>query len=255
MSRETIIREVAARHAERHGENPAILAFAPGRVEILGNHTDYNEGLVLAAATGPGTCFALSPAGGTFCRVFSLDVREEIHFDVTRPFPPGLPSWSAYVLAVLARLGPGPASPGFSATVGSDLPVGAGLSSSAALEVAAALALAEHLGVERSRLELAKLCRDAEAEAAGVRCGLLDQVTSLLAEQGALLLTDFQSLEIRALDFPTPGSLFVCDTGVKRDLAASAYNERRDQCDRAAAFFRSRLDHPARSLHNGRKRC
>lgn len=238
-------------HIRRFGQPPAVVAYAPGRVEILGNHTDYNQGFALAAAIELGVSLALSPTSDASCRVQALDIPEEASFDLPVRASVQQPLWVNYVRGVVNKLCVyGRIATGFQATFTGDIPMGAGLSSSAALEVALALALARLYGISLSLLELAKLCQAAENDFTGARCGLLDQLASLHGEPGKLVFTDFRSLQVETVPLPVETCFLLVDTRVKHNLAASAYNERRRQCERASTLFASLLDHPVMALRD-----
>ncbi|MDD5676493.1 MAG: galactokinase [Kiritimatiellae bacterium] len=246
-----LIETIRQAHARRFGQPPVILAYAPGRVEMLGNHTDYNEGFVLSAAIDLGVGLALSPAGGAACTVQALDVPEEISFNLPVTSPAKQPLWINYVRGVVNKLGlRGRIEPGFQATFAGDIPMGAGLSSSAALEIAAALALGRLYKITVAPLELAKICQAAENDFTGARCGLMDQISSLFGQDHALVFSDFRTLAVETVPVAEDICFLLIDTCVKHSLVASAYNERRAQCEQAAAFFASVLDHPVKALRD-----
>ena len=247
----SLIETIKQAHARRFGAPPAVVAYAPGRVEILGNHTDYNEGFVLSAAIDLGVGLALSPAGGASCTVQALDIPEEICFDLPVTAPVKQPLWVNYVRGVVNKLGVlGRIEPGFQATFAGDIPMGAGLSSSAALEIAAALALSRLYKITVAQLELAKIGQAAENDFAGARCGLLDQISSLFGQDHALVFSDFRTLAVETVPLAVDICFLLADTRVKHSLVASAYNERRAQCERSSAFFASVLDHPVKALRD-----
>jgi galactokinase len=207
---------------------PLHSAWAPGRVNLIGEHTDYSGGLVLPVAIQLGvTVEATAPA-------YEIRLRSDL-LGPAAPFAPDgggapAPGWARYgqaVTAELAELGRPPV--GLAATVHSDLPAGAGLSSSAALEVGIALALCAVAGFDLPPLELALACRRAEHRAVGVPVGILDQAACLLGEEGFALLLDCGTLEHRLVAVPPSGVLLVADSGVSRTLAGSAYAQRRDE--------------------------
>ncbi len=247
----SLIETIKQAHARRFGVPPAVVAYAPGRVEILGNHTDYNEGFVLSAAIDLGIGLALSPAGGASCTVQALDIPEEICFDLPVTSPAKQPLWVNYVRGVVNKLGArGRIEPGFQATFAGDIPMGAGLSSSAALEIAAALALARLYNISAAPLELAKIGQAAENDFTGAHCGLLDQISSLFGQDHALVFSDFRTLAVETVPLTAEICFLLADTCVKHSLVASAYNERRAQCERSSAFFASVLDHPVTALRD-----
>lgn len=238
-------------HRDRFGSAPQVTAYAPGRVEVLGNHTDYNEGYVLSAAIDCGVCFAAARATNATCRVVRADTGQENTFDAAAPERSEQAPWTNYIRGVAAGLSERhPLDAGFSAVVAADLPIGAGLSSSAALEVSCALALCELYGITLGTLELARLCQEAEHEYAGMKCGLLDQISSLCGEEDGLILTDFRSLEVQTVRLGSDACFLVCDTKAKHSLVDSEYNERRASCEQAAAFFAERLPHPVSALRD-----
>ncbi|MBU4199103.1 MAG: galactokinase [Verrucomicrobia bacterium] len=246
-----LIEKVEQAHTQRFGAAPAIIAYAPGRVEILGNHTDYNEGFVLSAAIDLGIAMAISSAPSSACVLRAVDVNEEITVELPVKAPVEKPLWANYVLGVVNKLsGAGRIEKGFFATFAGDIPLGAGLSSSAALEVAAALGMGALANIHPSKLDLAKLCQAAENEFTGARCGLLDQISSLYGEPESLVFTDFRSLEVESVPLGADVCFLVANTRVKHSLVESEYNERRAQCEQAAAFFASTLNHPVKALRD-----
>ncbi len=248
-----LIERIQQEHAERFGEPASVVSYAPGRVEILGNHTDYNEGFVLSSAIDLGIGAALSPCAARKCTLCALDAGEEICVDLPVTAPLSKPVWANYVIGVLAKLNEaGLREPqhGFQVTFAGDIPVAAGLSSSAALEVATALGLGAIYGLSLPPLELAGICQAAEHEFAGMRCGLLDQISSLFGKAHALVFCDFRSLQVDTVSLGADVCFLVADTGVKHNLVDSEYNERRMRCEQAAAFFASALDHPVKALRD-----
>ncbi len=238
-------------------------AWAPGRVNLIGEHTDYNDGYVLPLAVDHVVAFTGRPRGDNVVRLWSTHFQEYARLDLTDlPFSfekqrQNRPTWARYVLGVLSELRrAGVPLNGFDAVIESDVPVGGGMSSSAAIEVATAqiCMLFSHgrftVGAEGTTmrpLEVAALCQCAEQLASGVRSGILDQAASCLGQPGKAMLLDCRSLEYRYLPFDYPDiSLVVIDTSVRRELAASAYNERRAQCEDATQRLREiiRRDEP-----------
>lgn len=247
-----LVERVRAAFAEAYSGAPACVWFAPGRVEVLGNHTDYNEGYVLSAALAEGVAFAVRAAKDSRSRLYALDLNRRVEFETARPAPMPSAAWANYVLGVahFLRAHIGADAPAFDAAFAGDVPLGAGLSSSAALTVSATLALAELHGVRLPPLEAARIAQRAEHEFAGVRCGLLDQISSLFGAAHSLVFTDFRTLEVRRVALPPQTAFLLCNTGVKHRLVDSAYNERRAACERAAAYFAARLPHPVRALRD-----
>jgi galactokinase len=206
-----------------------VRAFAPGRVNLIGDHTDYTGGLALPMAVHLGTTVELE-RGGSVVELASADepAPAVVPLDVTDPAALR-PGWARYVAGVVAEVRP---AEGGTGTVATTLPLGAGLSSSAALEVAVALAV----GFRGTPLELALACQRAEQRAWGVRTGVMDQLASAAGRAGHGLLVDFTSLEVTPVPLPPEVEVVVADTGERRSVATSAYEERRRQCEQAAAL-------------------
>ncbi len=210
-----------------------LTCFAPGRVELLGNHTDYNQGVVLSAALDLGVTVAGERSGSSAVAVSSGGYGE-IEVDVEA----GLAKrgdWSDYVVGVMDVMRrEGLPIAGVRAVFESNLPVGAGLSSSAAMEVATAVFLRELFGLDLSRMEVAKICRRAENEFVGVNCGLLDQVSSVFGEEGRAVHLDCRDESVRTIEFPGGVELLIVNSGAHHELSGGEYNERREQCIAAA---------------------
>ncbi len=207
--------------------------FAPGRVELLGNHTDYNQGVVLSAALDLGVTVT-----GEIGVPDRLNLVSEGFDAVEIPLTGTLSrrhAWSDYVVGVVdvLRRNQRPIG-GFSAHFASTLPLGAGLSSSAAMEVATAVFLRDLFGLEISPMDLARLCRRAENEFVGVNCGLLDQVSSVFGKSGHVVHLDCRSETVARIPFPDGIELLVTESGVAHALTNGEYNERREQCAQAA---------------------
>ncbi len=256
MINEDIFRQAASKFREHYGVEPEAAAYAPGRVEVLGNHTDYNEGYVLSAAIDYGTFFLAAEIGGEECRVVAGDLMEEAKFSLVNPEPNATVSWVNYVMGVAVQLcqrGGVSGSDGcrpFAALLLGNVPLGSGLSSSAALEMSSALALCRLYGLSVPDMELAKIGQRAEHEFAGVRTGLLDQISSLNGKKDSLVLSDFRSLEIQNVPLGREACFIVCNTKVKHALVDSAYNDRRISCEQATEFFSQRLNHPVKALRD-----
>jgi galactokinase len=214
----------------KFGEDPGLVASAPGRINLIGEHTDYNGGFVLPCAVGRRVAIAAARSNG---ELYSTN------FDEARPMSEEKDSsWADYPRGVVWAFGEkGRRIGDFRAAFAGDVPLGSGLSSSAAIEAATALALDALFGLRLDRKELAVLCQRAENEFVGVQSGIMDQYASLLCEEGAALLVDCRSLEAESvpLDLESAGlALLVCDTRVERGLADTGYNDRRAACERAA---------------------
>jgi galactokinase len=211
------------------------IAFAPGRVNLIGEHTDYNDGLSLPFAVAEGVTVTASRIAGDQVEAHALDLGEHDRF--ARLQPERADGWRAFVRGAVAELtGAGHAVPAARLEITSTLPQGAGLSSSAALEIALCLALLGHAGEpEPDPVRLAQLCSRVEREWAGAHTGLLDQLASLLGRRGHALRIDFRSLEVVPVTLELAGwALVIAPSGETHSVAESGYNARREECAEAA---------------------
>ena len=216
------------------GYPPGAVAVAPGRINIVGEHTDYNQGFVLPAAIDRHIAVGLRLRRDDHVALQSDRYSASVALERLPTRRQG--TWSDYVIGVAREInGRFGAGPGFEAVVASDVPVGAGLSSSGALEVALAVALLAARGIEMAPLAIAKLCQTAENDFVGARTGIMDQFTALRARGGNAILLDCRSLEGEYVPLPD-GRLawLLADTRVRHELASSAYNQRRIECEAAA---------------------
>jgi galactokinase len=212
------------------------IAFAPGRVELLGNHTDYNQGLVLSAAIHLGVTVRASRNNSPRITISSATNGRRTEIDIRNIQPLRSEPWANYPLGVILLLREGgfPLD-GTAIAIDSNLPLGAGLSSSAALEVATAFALRELYQLQIGPMQIAKLCQRAENEFVGVQCGLLDQASSVFGQAGKAILLDFRSVTAEPVTLPAEAAILLLESGVPHALTGGEYNERREQCARAAA--------------------
>lgn len=246
MDRSELIEEARTAFVARFGHEPESVGVAPGRVELLGNHTDYNEGFVLTSAIDRGIAIAGCAREVPQARVVSQNYEgAAITFDPSAPVKDPDASWGDYVKGVVDELNKaGATTGGFDACITSNVPTGAGVSSSAALEVSTAqlvLSLYPHrLMVDA--MGLAKLCQRAENNFVGAPVGLLDQFSSVFGQAGHALFLDCRTLEHRAVRLPADRAhILIADSGVKHALAAGGgYTERRAQCEEAARWFAAR---------------
>jgi len=221
------------------GVAPQAAASAPGRVNLIGEHTDYNGGPVLPIAIQARTTVAVGPADAGVLEIVSSRDGSLARMRYTTAFPPG---WAAYVAGVmreLAALGAAPAGGGARVAVAGDVPVGAGLASSAALTVASAKALAALAGARLVPRQFAGVAFRAEHDHVGVHCGVMDQTVAALAKPSHALLIECASGEARHIPFR--GRLLLVDTGVRHALVAGALNERRAECEAAVTQLRLEL--------------
>ena len=221
------------------GDAPHAAASAPGRVNLIGEHTDYNGGPVLPVATRARTFVAVGPAAPGVLEMVSTRDRRIVLADYREGRPAG---WGAYIAGVmheLVALGAAPQEGGARVAATSDVPVAAGLASSAALLVAAAKALSLLAGTRLEPRQLAGVAFRAEHDHVGVRCGMMDQMSAALARPGRALLLECASLASRHI--PIAGHLLLVDSGLRRKLAAGALNERRAECEAAVARLKLEL--------------
>ena len=205
---------------------------APGRVNLIGEHTDYNDGFVMPAALDFFTWVRLSPLEQRRLQIFSENFNEEVEVDLDDKDLAARGHWSDYPVGVAVMMErAGHRLRGARLRIRGDVPIGSGLSSSAAIEVATACALAANSGLKIDARELALLCQRAENEFVGARVGIMDQFVSLFGQAQHALLLDCRSLEFKLLPLPDNVRLIICNTMVKHELASSAYNERRAQCE------------------------
>lgn len=239
-----MMNNIQRKFKELFGGQAAVYA-SPGRVNLIGEHTDYNEGFVLPGAIDKAMFLAIRPNGGKQVNVFSIDYDEMVTF---LPSKEKLPEhWANYILGVVMELKEtGAETGGFDSVFGGDIPLGAGLSSSAALESVFAFALNDLFGLGKSRAELARIGQLAEHHYAGVRCGIMDQFASLHGQAGQLIKLDCRSLGFERIPFDPQAAgyrLVLIDTMVKHSLASSEYNVRRQQCEAGVAVVRQK--HPS----------
>ncbi len=227
---------------ERYGRAPRLFR-APGRVNLIGEHTDYNGGFVLPMAIGLETVVAAAPRDDQRVRVYSLNMNEAAEFDLENPGTPRRGMWLDYVEGVAqALLSRGMRVVGADLMISSDVLPGSGLSSSAALEVASGLALTRVAGEDVDPVQLALAGQQAEHIYVGSKCGIMDQLVSVLGRRGHALLIDCRTLEATPVPLDTNDvSVVVCDSMVRHELASSEYNVRRAECERGVELLREKL--------------
>ena len=227
--------DLAARFENRFGVTPRVYR-APGRVNLIGEHTDYNDGYVLPAAVGLFCHVAAAPRDDRRIVIESEDIGRRVEWSLDEPDPTPRAAWSHYVLGVAALLRRRDHHlRGATLLVSSDVPMGAGLSSSAAIEVAAALAVADNSGLQISSADMARLCQQAEIDFVGARCGIMDQFVATHARALHALLLDCRSLEHRHVALPPDSRLVACNTMVRHSHAGGEYNLRRAECESGTA--------------------
>ena len=215
-----------------------VTTYAPGRAELLGNHTDYNEGLVLSLAISFGTTIQAQKLPDQRLILRSKDLKREWTGTLDRIAPQKGETWTNYVLGVFEALGKrGVKLGGAEMEISSTIPIGAGLSSSAALEIATALSLQKLYPFEMSRLDLARAGQAAEHTYAGVKCGLLDQISVALSRKGHATYIDCRTFEVGHVPLDPGCEFVIAHSGAKHELTGGEYNERRESCESAARLL------------------
>ncbi len=217
-----------------------IVVRSPGRINMIGEHTDYNEGFVMPAAIDKEIICAIRPNHGNKCKIIANDLNDSIEIDITG-FEKSDKGWPNYILGVIEQFQrKGLEVKGFDCVFGGDIPLGAGLSSSAALECAFAYAFNTLFEHNLSKLELVKLSQAAENEFVGVKCGIMDQFASVHGKADKIFRLDCKSLDFEYFDFVLNDyQLVLCDSRIKHALASSEYNTRRLECEKGVANLQS----------------
>lgn len=223
---------------KRHfGHPPAFVVRAPGRVNLIGEHTDYNDGFVLPIAIDRAVRIALKPTFSQQVVLHALDLNQSAEFSL-KNIKHENQEWVEYFKGMACALQQaGYPLSGWEGTIASSIPIGAGLSSSAALELATARAFAAVSGFPWEAVKMAQIGQQAERDWVGVNCGIMDQMISAMGRAGHALLMDCRSLKTELVPLPPDMAIVVLDTATRRGLVDSAYNERRQQCNMAARFF------------------
>ena len=230
-------RNVSEQFTARYGAGATLYA-SPGRINLIGEHTDYNGGYVFPGAVDKGIVAAVRPNGSDCCRVYSIDMDEEVRFGLREEDKPAA-SWAHYIFGVSREVQKrGGVIGGFDAVFAGNVPLGAGMSSSAALESTFAFALNDLFACGIDRFELARIGQSTEHNYCGVKCGIMDQFASCFGKQGCLMRLDCRSMEFTYHPFdPTANGyrLVLVNSRVKHQLTGSPYNDRRLSCERVAA--------------------
>ncbi len=236
---------------KHYGKAPAAVGNAPGRLEILGNHTDYNEGFTLSAAVSQTTEFAIAPVAGRKCRLKDFRDGSEVAFDLDNIDKPTPKDWSNYVKGVIVELRKRGIEVGaFDGGILSTVPLSAGMSSSAALEVSAGFAFSAVFNIQLPPVEWAKVGQGVENNYMGLKSGLLDQFSSIYGKADALILSDFRTNEVlKNVALPHGYMIVVANSMVKHNLVDSEYNDRRHSCERVAAAMH-KVDPKIRTLRD-----
>ncbi len=233
----TIREKVLQAFQTEYGGVPTWITRSPGRVNIIGEHTDYNDGFVLPMAINYAAWVALRPRGDRLVRVSALDKGQDLEFSLDN-LNKGKGGWQEYVTGVAWALQErGHSLCGWEGVFAGDVPIGAGLSSSAALELALARAFSLAGELDWDPRQMALVCQQAENLWVGVNSGIMDQMVSACGKEDFALLIDCRSLETRQVPLPEKTRIVILDTATRRGLVDSAYNERRAQCEAVACHF------------------
>lgn len=236
-------KEIKAQFYKIFSKEP-LLVEAPGRINIIGEHTDYNDGFVLPAAIDKSVKFALQKSDSSICRLIAIDLSEEFKFSINEPIIPVENQWVNYFLGVIEEFKKiGKHIEGFNLMFTSDIPIGAGLSSSAAIECGFGFGLNQLFDLKVNKMDLALIGLRAEHNFAGVKCGIMDQFASLFGKQGHVIRLDCRALtyEYYPAEFDEY-QLVLFDTQVKHNLADSEYNIRRSQCEIGLGILKRKND-------------
>lgn len=229
--------ELKAGFRDIYGSEPFLIR-APGRVNLIGEHTDYNDGFIMPAALEYETRAAVAPRADRIVRVHSAKIGETREFDLDDSAPQPKHDWTDYVFGVAVALaGAGKRLKGADILIASSVPVGSGLSSSAALEVSIGYSLLTVAGLPIDKVELAKLCQKAENEFVGMRCGIMDQFISCNGQHDHALMIDCRSLEKRPVPIDPRARIVVANSMVHHELASGEYNKRRASCEEAVRLL------------------
>ena len=236
MSIDAQVRRAADHYRKTFGDNPTHAAAAPGRVNLIGEHTDYNDGFVLPMAIQRQTVLVGARRDDGQTHLVSTALPGEAVFAMDQPITPGEPSWSNYSRGAIAGCVDKSVNPGgFNAVIDSTVPAGGGLSSSASIEVATATMTEALSGKKIDPVEKALLCQHAEHTFAGVPCGIMDQFISTMARAGTALLIDCRSYDVRMVPLSDPSLVvLIVNSQVKHELTGGEYAQRRQQCEAAA---------------------
>ena len=233
---------IQALFATHFGQAPSMVVRAPGRVNLIGEHTDYNDGFVLPAAIDRATYIAAAQRSDRRVRVYAADLNESDEFAIDHIESSGIRPWSNYIRGMVrALLAAGHVINGADLVVSSSVPRGAGLSSSAALEVATGYVFQLFYGLNILGEELALMAQATENHFVGVNCGIMDQFIVTLGQAHHALLIDCRDLSYQAVSVPENASIVICDSHIERSLAASAYNQRRAECEQAVDILSASL--------------
>ncbi|MEZ5756864.1 MAG: galactokinase [Emcibacteraceae bacterium] len=236
MSKDHLIEKVLTAHQKNHGRGKTVIILAPGRVNLIGEHTDYNNGFVLPASINFFTCVAGSLNDKNQVSVTALDFNSETdHFDLDHDIIPTVESWKNYIRGAFQMMkSKGYPLKGCDLTISGTIPKGAGLSSSASLEVAVLTTLCDLNNIQLSKVEISQIGQQIECDFVGLSCGIMDQLSTACGAENCALLIDCLDHQITHVPIPPSLSLMIINSNVKRELSSSGYNDRRKSCEQVA---------------------
>lgn len=232
--------ELSIQKFEQHfGYAPEKTVFAPGRVNIIGEHTDYNDGFVMPCAINYGMAASFTKRSDNIWRVYAIDIHQTDAFSLTKPIPQSEDKWKNYVRGVVKYIQESCSEfiQGVDIAITGNVPMSSGLSSSAALEIAIGKACQVLGNLSLSHTDIALIGQKAENRFVGANCGNMDQLTSALGQKDHLIMIDCRTLETTPTPVPQDYSIAIINSNVKHDLVTGEYNSRRQECETAAAFF------------------
>ena len=232
---------ISQKFEEIFDHSPLLSVRAPGRINLIGEHTDYNHGFVLPAAIDKAIYFAISPRNDQKCKLYAYDLDDSYEFSLDE-IEKSEKGWANFLIGVLAEIiKKGRIIPnGFNIVFGGDVPLGAGLSSSAAVESGMGFALNQLFDLKLSKLDLALIAQQAEHNFAGVNCGIMDMFASIYGKKNSVIKLDCQDLSFKYFPFHAPNySIVLCNTGVKHNLGDSEYNQRRIECEEGVRIMQN----------------
>ena len=235
-----MLNKIKEKFIEVHGSEP-IIVRSPGRVNLIGEHTDYNQGFVLPASIDKEVICAIGKNNTNKCHFFAIDLNDSFEVEI-KDLRPSNKEWPNYLMGVIEQIQKaGHEISGFNCVIGGDIPLGAGLSSSAAIECAMAFAINELFHLKLDRFSMVKMSQMAENEFVGVKCGIMDQFASMFGQANSVIKLDCRSLEYQYFEFDMSDFILVlCDTNVKHSLASSEYNTRRKECEEGVNIIQNK---------------
>lgn len=236
-----IIENVKESFVDNFNTSPTLIIKSPGRINLIGEHTDYNNGFVLPAAINLGIVLAIAPNNTGNCNIYSIDFQETFSFSLQDLKPTKSPGWANYIMGVVNEFQKvGKEISGFELSFGGDIPIGSGLSSSAALECGVGMAIDQLYGLGLERWDLIKLAQKAEHNFAGVKCGIMDQFAVTQGKKDHFMRLDCKSLEFEYFPYTDlQFSIILCNSMVAHALVDSEYNKRREECEAGVAALQA----------------